>query len=396
MFIDLNDFKEVNDNYGHDIGDKLLQEFSKRLVKCVRRSDTVARIGGDEFTVLLNNVGSTPKIMSVAQKLIEQTQELFSFGDIEFTVGCSIGIAVFPDSGIDAESLQRHADMAMYQAKQEASSSYRFYTEKRTNHLKLEHLTPLDLKQLIIDNKMVVSYTPRIDLKTRGIVAIDVNPMWYHSRWGMQPYDKFIHSISNSETLRLFTEWMFTKALMHMAKLQQLHKVRFSFVIDCQQLQSSRFGYFAKKAMQKYHIDADDIEITFLQKKSQQENQSIDACVDNVTAIGAHLGVDRFGENSFGLSNIQRYPVSLLHLDRALLKTAIKNKADAQLIEALILLAHKLNKVVVADGIETKAHAQILHAMGCDQLKGKVLGEHFSLKALKVFLDRNNKLVSNK
>ncbi len=388
MYIDLNDFKEVNDNYGHDIGDGLLKEFARRLQQCVRRSDTVARIGGDEFTILLNNVGATPKIMSVAQKLIEQTSELFEIDNHELSIGCSVGIAVFPDAGSDAESLQRHADMAMYQAKQEAASSYRFFSNMKKSNLRFEHLTPNDLKQLVTERKIEISYTPRIDLKTNKVAAIEVNPIWHHDRWGDQYYEDFASSIDSSETLRLLTEWMLAQGLIHRTKLAALQKIPLAFVVDGQQLQSSRFCYTAKKIMSKYRIDPASIEFSMLYRKERRESESIEACVENIHEIGSRFSLHRFGENSFSLASMQNYNISTLHLDQTLLTTAISNKEDAKLVEVLVGLANKLNKVVVADGVATKGHRELLRAMGCHQVKGKVVGENYLLPQLKAFLDK--------
>jgi len=138
LFIDLNDFKGINDSYGHDTGDKLLKQFSDRLLKSVRRSDTVARMGGDEFTVILHNLGNPQKIMMLAQKILSDANELYTINKHRFTMGCSIGIASYPDSGRDEETLQRNADLAMYQAKQASASSYRFYTDALTDEIKIQ------------------------------------------------------------------------------------------------------------------------------------------------------------------------------------------------------------------------------------------------------------------
>ena len=179
MYIDLNGFKEINDNHGHDMGDRVLQEFAERLQNSVRRSDTVARIGGDEFTVLLNNVGSTPKIIAVAQKLIEAIREPFALSGHELSVGCSIGIAVFPEAGTDADVLQRHADIAMYQAKQSGTSSYRFFTRKQPDdEVDMERLSAEELKTLIDTEKVVLGFTPRLQLQDNTITTIEVNPVW--------------------------------------------------------------------------------------------------------------------------------------------------------------------------------------------------------------------------
>jgi diguanylate cyclase (GGDEF)-like protein len=389
MYIDLNKFKEVNDNYGHHTGDKLLVEFSTRLQAAVRRSDTVARIGGDEFTVILNNVGSTPEIIFLAQKIIDSIQQPFFIATNELQVGCSIGIAVFPDGGNTVELLQRNADTAMYQAKETGTSGYRFFLNQKKENTLIENISCDELREQIAKKKITLRYTPRIDLTTNRVVGVVVSPIWNHKEFGRQSHQAFASIIENTESIKYLTEWMIEASVKELTLLRQTHQFALIYAIRRPQLQSSRFGCYAKKVMKDNDVAMENVEFTFLKKHGCTNEVYLKECIENIIDMGAKISLPNFGENAFGLANMHNYDVPFLHFSPSFIASALKNKKDLLLLETLVLLAHRLDRKVILNDIVALSDMDALRSIGCDCAQGGVFGEELTEKQLAVLLKKN-------
>jgi diguanylate cyclase (GGDEF)-like protein len=389
MYIDLNKFKEINDNYGHHTGDKLLVEFSSRLQAAVRRSDTVARIGGDEFTVILNNVGSTPEIIFLAQKIIDSIQQPFFIAENELEVGCSIGIAVFPDAGNTIDLLQRNADTAMYQAKKTGTSTYQFFLNKKKENTLIENISCDELREQIENKKITLRYTPRIDLITKRLIGVVVSPIWNHKELGKQSYQSFASIVENTESIKYLTEWMIESSVKALHALQKTYGFTFIYAIRRPQLQSSRFGCYVKKVMKENHVAMKTIEFTFLKKHGCNKEVYLKECIENIIDMEAKISLPDFGENTFGLANMHNYDVSFLHFSPSFIISALNNKKNMMLLETLVLLAHRLDRKVVLNGVVTQPDMSVLQSIGCDCAQGGVFGEELTEKQLSVLLKKN-------
>jgi diguanylate cyclase (GGDEF)-like protein len=390
MYIDLNDFKAVNDNHGHDMGDKLLREFAERLQKNVRRSDTVARIGGDEFTILLNHMGSKSKIISLAQKLIDSVEQPFVMDNINLSIGCSIGIAVFPDAGDNIDLIQKNADMAMYQAKQTGTNCYRFFIQQPKDNVFIENLSPDQLHQIITDRKLTISYTPRVDLASDRLLGVAISPVWDHKDLGLQYYKQFASLLQNTETIKMLTEWMINESLVALKDICKTYPLVISYAIRRPQLQSSKFSLYVKHTAEKYNIKLQDLDFTFLRKKECGQDDGLKECIENINNIGANFSLHDFGENTLSLTHLHAYNIPSLHFSPRFLNSAIKNKKDGLLLESLVLLAHGLDRKVVVDGLGKNADVALMKSIGCDFAEGGVIGEHLSYSELLVMLKTHN------
>lgn len=366
MFIDLNKFKGINDNYGHHIGDEVLEEFARRLTSAVRRSDTVARIGGDEFTVILNNLGSTPEIIFLAQKIIASIQQPFLIADYELDIGCSIGIAVFPDAGSSVESLQRNADLAMYEAKQTGTSTYRFFLNKKKENTLIENISCDELQEAIEKETLVLRYTPRIDLQTQSIVGVVVSPMIKLQEKDVVTYSEFASLIENTEAIRLLTEWMISTSIEEMKELYEQKQLLFIYSVRRPQLQSSRFAEYTKRVMDKYAVDSKHIEFSFLRKSACNREVYLDECIDNIIYIGSKMSLKNYGENAFGMNNLMNGNISCLHFSSDFIVSNLIKNNNFSLVESLIMLAHRLDKKIVIDNINNKPILDKLRLMGGD------------------------------
>ncbi|MGS2718627.1 putative bifunctional diguanylate cyclase/phosphodiesterase [Eionea flava] len=380
MYIDLNKFKEINDSYGHHIGDDVLVEFSRRLKSVVRRSDTVARIGGDEFTVILNNVGSTPEIIYLAQKIIDSIQQPFFIADHELNIGCSIGIAVFPDAGSNVELLQRNADLAMYEAKQTGTSTYRFFLNNKKENTLIENISCDELRDAVEKKSLVLRYTPRFDLQTNRIIGVVVSPVINHKTDSQLDYATFASLIENTESIRFLTEWMIRSSMEDIRHLYAENRFFVAYSVRRTQLQSSRFSQYVQNIIHENNIDPKHIEFSFLRKKSCKTDIYLNECIDNIINIGAKIGLSDYGENTFGLSNLKKQEISCLHFSSNFLSSTLNHKKDNVLLETLILLAHRLGKKVVINDPDNELSINIMRSIACDFAQGGVMGKDLTLK----------------
>ncbi|MGH1441553.1 MAG: diguanylate cyclase domain-containing protein [Cellvibrionaceae bacterium] len=397
LFIDLNDFKGINDSYGHDTGDKLLKQFSERLQKSIRRSDTVARIGGDEFTVILHNVGNSQKIMMLAQKIINDANEPYTINEHQFNVGCSVGIATYPDSGRDEETLQRNADLAMYQAKQSDVSSYRFYTDALTDEIKVQWDLLRDFYSGMQEKQFGVFYIPRVDLRNKKIAAVEIAPYWKHPHKGVLHYHQFSSINSDKEMAHKLSEWLLSVGLYQFSKLSEHQDLTLVFNFEPQYFSSKGFALNLNALLDKYNINGERIEFDLNQIISESNLDIIESCMDNLRALGISFGINGFGSGLSSLLDLQRLPINTLKLDKRFIKTIHKNTEDARLCKAVINFAHSIDKKVVADGVKTALQHSMLQKLGCDQSKGPAAMEILSFKQLhqKLTLQKNKKTLDN-
>jgi diguanylate cyclase (GGDEF)-like protein len=390
MFIDMDDFKGVNDSYGHEVGDKLLKQFSSRLSRAVRRSDTVARIGGDEFTVLLHNIGSSPKIMMLAQKIINETNEPYLINGHEFMVGCSIGIAVYPEAGDDEETLQRNADLAMYQAKQESVSSYRFFSDVLSSEIKVQWDLHRDFYPAMTAKQFGVFYIPRVDISTNQINAIEIAPYWKHPEKGVLHYQHFSSISADREMGKKLFEWLATVGMYQFSKLSRSKDIKLVFNLDFHLFSQGQLIQTIENLLSKYDIDGKSIEIDLNQVSIDNNIDIIESCMDNLQALGVSFGINGFGSELSSLLHLQRLPINVLKIDKRLVKTVHKNAADAQLLKAIVEFSHNIGKTVVAESIQSKAQLSMIQKLGCDQCKGQAVIGILSFKQLQYVLQGRN------
>lgn len=391
LFIDLNDFKGINDSYGHDTGDKLLKQFSSRLQNSVRRSDTVARMGGDEFTVILHNLGSSQKIMMLAQKIINDANEPYDINEHHFNVGCSIGIATYPNSGHDEETLQRNADLAMYQAKQASVSSYRFYTDALTDEIKAQWDLLRGFYAAMKEKQFGVFYIPRIDLSSKEIVAVEIAPYWKHPQKGVLHYHQFSSINTDKEMAHKLSEWLLAVGLYQFSKLPASANIKLVFNFEPHYFSSKDLTSDLNGLLDKYNIDGEKIEFDLNQIIADNNLDIIESCMDNLSALGISFGINSFGSELSSLLHLQRLPINALKLDKRFIKTIHKNADDARLCKAIVDFAHSIDKEVIADGVKTPLQLSMLEKLGCDRAKGPAVMGILSFKQLfqKVQLQQN-------
>ena len=394
MLIDLNNFKDINDNYGHDTGDKLLKEFSARLQRAVRRSDTVARVGGDEFTVILNNTGDHAQIESLADKIISEINPATQVNGYTLQIQCSIGIATYPIAGTDENLLQRNADMAMYRAKKTGTSSYVFY-DHQMDEPKHEQVFGSLQQQFITalaTNQIGLYFNPRINCVTDKIDAIEVNPYWMHPEKGLLEYEQFLWNGLDNDIAGRFTEWLLVTSFEYFKKLNITSSTKLVFNIEFQGLFSTNFPQMLEAKLNKYELSGQQIEFDLSQVALDKHQKLVNNCLTKLQNMGVTFGINHFGSEELSLLLLKELPINTLKLDSAFLPE-ITNGSDAEdtlLVKALIDFAHSLGKQIVIEGLHSQLPVKDIKELGFDLYKSVFSVDAQSLVKLTGVMDNAN------
>ncbi|WP_051235233.1 GGDEF domain-containing response regulator [Marinimicrobium agarilyticum] len=372
MFIDLNGFKQVNDNFGHDTGDTMIRVCAERLKECMRRSDSVARMGGDEFTLLLENTESTTDMAHVAEKIIERISSRYHIGGYEMSIGCSIGIAVYPDAGRDADSLLKSADMAMYQAKQQEDSSYRFFTEAMNKEVRLQLRMEADLRTAMKEQQLYLEYQPRIDLKTGEIVAMEALLRWDHPEKGVLDAKAFIRVAEDTGLINDIGYWVVERACLDLRMLQDECRLDLlmSVNLSVRQFRDEQLVHRLAATLKSLNVPGRNLEFELTEPSLMDNLELVSLCMRPLSHLGLTFSLDQFGSGFCSFLQLQRLPIRSVKIDSQFLSALNRNEEDQRLVRAMIHLAHNLDKTVIAESVETQAQRDWLVEAGCDQMQG--------------------------
>ncbi|NNM12073.1 MAG: EAL domain-containing protein [Pseudomonadales bacterium] len=372
LYVDLDGFKAINDTHGHDKGDMLVKGIAQRISHCIRRTDSVARIGGDEFTVLLERASSTTDAVSIAQKIIDVVTEPFDIGTQHVRVGCSIGIATYPDAGQDAHTLLHHADMAMYEAKGIAGSNYRFFTDKMNVEAGDQSRLEQELRNALNEDELGLYFQPRISLRTGKVVGAEALLRWHHPERDVVLPGEFIDLAEHAGLMPSIGYWVLNKLCGDILKLNELGipPLRLSLNVALTQFAESDFVEGVQKILDNHEVGAERFEFELAEPDLLN---NLDLVAQDMRALaerGVRFALDDFGTGFSSLPQLQRLPVSTLKLDTSHVQRVTEDEDAAKIVRAMISLAHGLGLQVVAEGVETEAQKEFLANHRCDQLQG--------------------------
>ncbi len=372
FFVDLDGFKSINDNYGHEVGDQVVIEIARRLSECIRRTDTVARIGGDEFTVLVEKVGSINDAVVSAEKIIDVVTQPLEVKEQVVWVGCSIGIAVYPDAGQDAATLMRHADAAMYEAKARSGSNYRFYSEQMNREADAQSRLEHSLHKAIQEDQLCLHYQPRISLRTGKVVGAEALLRWQHPERGMLYPEAFLSVASQSDLLSLLGSWALDRLCADMQKLDEKHvaPIKFSLNIGLRQFRDNDFVYVVESILSKYHINPERIDFELSESEVASRLDEIADSMRLLHAKGIQFSLDDFGKSLTALSHINALPFTSLKMSQETTARVHLDEAAASVAKAIIQLGHNFGMQIIAKGVELESQREFLASKRCDQLQG--------------------------
>jgi len=372
LYLDLDGFKAINDNHGHDAGDKLVKGIARRLSQCIRRSDSVARLGGDEFTVLLERVTSTNDIVTITQKIIDVITEPFMVDGHPLRVGSSVGIAVYPEAGSDAATLLRHADRAMYQAKAVAGSGYRFFTETMNAEAVDQTRMEAALRSALNQDQFALYFQPRISLRSGKIVGAEALLRWHHPERGTVLPGEFISLAEQAGLIEPLGYWALDRLCLCAAKMDEmkLPSLRLSLNVSQRQFAAVDFVATVQAILRQHGVDGGRFEFELAESDVVANLTRIAGDMDALHAQGIHFALDDFGTGFSSLPQLQQLPIDTLKLDSSHVQKAADDEDSANIIRAMIYLAHGLELKVVAEGVESEAQKTFLAANRCDQSQG--------------------------
>ena len=390
FFIDLDRFKYINDSLSHQHGDELLKQVSTRLSNCIRKEDTVARISGDEFTVLLEDISSPQDSIIVVRKIMAAFAQPFEILNTQVRVTCSLGICVFPDDGNSPAELLKQADAAMYQAKEEGRNTYQFYTPALTTQASEQFTIENALSSALQNNQLYLVYQPQYRLSDQKIIGLEVLLRWQHPTLGQISPARFIPVAEQTGQIREIDSWVLTQACQqaHQWHQQGLHFGRIAVNVSGQHLQQDTFLAELQKVLHTTQLASELLEIevteTFLMKSTERAIETL----TQLQRIGVSIAIDDFGTGYSSMSYLKKLPVALLKIDQSFVKDTPEDMDDIAICKAIIALAKAMNIATIAEGIETPAQQQLLTDIGCDYGQGYWLNKPLSVQAISSLLQK--------
>ncbi len=375
LFIDLDNFKNVNDSLGHHVGDLLLQTIAGRLRTAVREVDPVARLGGDEFVVIVPDIGPEGA-QRVARKIIGQVTNSYGIEMHKVNMTTSLGISVFPRDGGDAETLLKNAELALYQAKAKGRNDYAFFTEEMnilaTERLKMEN----DLRHALLNEELVLYYQPQISLVTRRVVGMEALVRWPHEKLRMVPPDQFIPIAEESDLIIELGEWAMHEDCRQLRQWQRsgLRVVPVAVNISARQMKDDDFPGMVASVLHKTGLEPGYLELELTERAVMTDVEKTVGAMDRIGKLGIKFAVDDFGTGYSSLSYLRHLPLDKLKIDRSFVQHIAMDENDREISNTIIQLAHGLQLAVVAEGVETQQQMSILLGQGCDSAQGYLFG----------------------
>ena len=377
LFIDLDNFKEVNDNYGHDAGDILLKQFSERLLGQLRKGDTLSRFAGDEFIILLESVGSINNVTILAKKILDCIQTPFQINANETTVGMSVGIAMYPNDGQEASVLLKHADTAMYHAKNEGKNTFRFYSNELNKQARNKLIIANQLRQAINSDEFTLHFQPIIDVITKKVKGAEALLRWESRALGNVPPDVFIPIAEEVGIINAIGEWVLLQACQQNKYWHNLGYNDFimSVNMSAKQLGREDFINVVESCLKKAELPAEFLELELTETTIMKDVSSALCRLEKLRKLGVSIALDDFGTGYSSISYLRKLQISRIKIDRSFIQHIPENKEDIAITKAIISLARNLSLNVTAEGIETAAQQKFIDNTIVDSAQGYFIGK---------------------
>ncbi|WP_299199384.1 EAL domain-containing protein [uncultured Amphritea sp.] len=388
LFIDLDRFKEVNDSLGHSVGDKLLKVATGRISDCIRDSDLLARQGGDEFSVLLTSVRDLEGAEVVASKILQTFQQPFWIGEYEIVVTVSIGISLFPDHGVDGATLIKHADVAMFQAKDAGKNCYFIYDVEK-DHQRFERFSlGADLRKAIHNDELVLYYQPQVDAISDRVIGVEALVRWQHPTAGLLPPDRFIPLAEELDLIIPLGEWVLREACQQMQAWIQIGLPKMTMAVNLagQQIAHERLIKSVEEALASSGLSADCLELEVTENFVIQQPEVTVGKLTYLRDQGITLAMDDFGTGYSSLSYLKKLPIDRLKIDRSFVKDIGVDRGDESIIKATLAMCHSLGLEVVAEGVETTEQLNFLLDNGCHIIQGYYYSKPLPPEAFMAFM----------
>jgi len=372
MFFDLDRFKVVNDTLGHSAGDALLQQVASRLTEVLREVDTLARMGGDEFTMILNGVQGAGDAEIVAQRALRACSTPFIIEGQELFVSASAGISMFPSDGTDAETLVRNADAAMYQAKENGRSTCHVYDNTITESAVTRITFETDLRRAMDKDELVLYYQPRLSISTGEILGAEALLRWRHQTLGLVPPAEFVPLAEETGLITAIGDWVLDQACKQNKHWQDVgHRaIDVAVNVSARQFRQHDLKQSVARALESSGLDPTWLVLELTESTIMSDAHAATILLQELRAMGVHLSIDDFGTGYSSLNYLKRFPIDSLKIDRSFIKEITTNPDDAAIAEAVIAMAHSMRMWVTAEGVESLEQLELLRSLNCDEMQG--------------------------
>ncbi|KQL36874.1 EAL domain-containing protein [Psychrobacillus sp. FJAT-21963] len=391
LFIDLDRFKIINDNFNHSYGDKLLIEVSKRLSGCLGEKDMLARMGGDEFIFLLKDFDDPDYVTKKAEEILQLLLQPFHVSGKELHTTASIGVAIYPNHPITMEQLMVYADNAMYQAKSQGKNRYVVHTSELLDAMMDEYMLEVDLRRALENNEFVLYYQPQINNDTGKLVGFEALIRWQHPTLGLIPPGKFIKLAEENGLITQIGEWVIDEACTQNKKWHDagMTPVKMSVNLSTQQFLTGNLIPYMENVLKRTGIDPAYVVVEITEYMAMEYDYSIQV-LEQLKALGIGISIDDFGTGYSSFNYLKNFPIDYIKIDKSFVSELMNNEKDAIIVKAIISLAHNLHKEVIAEGVETKEQLDFLKTHQCDISQGYFFSKPLSADEIeKIYIEQH-------
>jgi len=371
-FLDLDQFKLINDSMGHEVGDQLLVIMAKRLSSAVREIDTVVRLGGDEFVILLTNIDDINDIFLSMQRILEAVAVPLTINHLDYLVTCSIGVSIYPDDGLDANLLLRNADTAMYKAKKAGRNNFQIYTQALNAALTERVTLEYNLRQAIELEEFILHYQPKIDFATGKVCGAEALIRWQPEGQDLISPLKFITIAEETGLIETIGEWVLATACYKAKALQQKTGLYVPIAVNVspRQFRQSNLANTIKKILTVTQLDPSYLELEITENTLIDDSSKFIETLHSLKKLGVKLAIDDFGTGYSSLAYLKDFPIDRLKIDKVFVSSIEEDPTNKAILKAIVVLGQSLGIEVIAEGVETQYQYDYLKSIGCDQLQG--------------------------
>ena len=390
MFVDLDRFKIINDSMGHDAGDQLIRITGERLSSLTREKDILFRWGGDEFTIILENIDNLDDVSTITERIIKGMSSPISIAKQELVITTSIGIAVYPNDSDSAEALIKNADAAMYHAKGSGRNRYEFYTPEMNARAKERLELESGLQKALQNEEFILHYQPKYGASTQKLVGVEALLRWQHPSYGLVMPDRFIPALEENGLINAVGQWVLRTACAQnkMWQEQGFAPVTVSVNISAVQFRSPQLIDTVARVLDETQLESRYLELELTESMFISNTEAAINTMYRLKDLGVSLSIDDFGSGYSSLSYLKRFPVDYLKIDRSFIKDIENSNKDAAITNAITVLAHSLNMKIVAEGVESQGQLDYLKSQGCQELQGFLFSRPVSAQEVSELLEK--------
>jgi diguanylate cyclase (GGDEF)-like protein len=368
FYIDIDEFKSVNDTLGHLVGDELLKVVADRLRGCIRKTDVVARLGGDEFAIIQTGLEGPAEVTELIARIYEAIRVPYECVGHLLTTDASIGVALAPEDGTDLDELLKNADLAMYGAKADGRRTYRFFEASMDARVKALRSLELDLREAIVNGGLEIHYQPLVNLRDNVVTGCEALVRWRHARLGMIPPAQFIPVAEDTGLINQLGEWVLNTACAEAAKWPDHIKVAVN--VSPAQFKSQTLALKVAAALAASGLSPDRLELEITEAVLIRDDEAAFTTLHELRQLGVRIALDDFGTGYSSLSYLQRFPIDKIKIDRCFIKSIAESNGSSPIVQAVVNIAAALNMTTTAEGVETEQQLEMLRRFDCTEMQG--------------------------